>query len=231
MATFDAGEGVRGESTLRPRAAARPPPLAPHSTSTAGSASMTRSAGKVTITSVPSRSFDFSVKLPPCMSTRPLTIGRPRPVPCSAVLMASEPRPNDCSTIGISSSGMPGPVSLTLRYCPPEEVQPTLTPISPPCGVNLIALESRLSTICRSARSSAQSRGRVGSIISRIVWFFALARRLQHVAAILDHVGELHRLLVELVAAGLDAREVEDLVDERRAGARREPWMSPAYSR
>ena len=29
--------------------------------------------------------------LPPCMSIRPLTIGRPRPVPCSAVLIASEP--------------------------------------------------------------------------------------------------------------------------------------------
>ena len=36
------------------------------------SASITRSGGKVTTTSVPSRSFDFSMNLPPCMSTRPL---------------------------------------------------------------------------------------------------------------------------------------------------------------
>jgi hypothetical protein len=49
-----------------------------------------------------------------------------------------------------SSSGMPGPESLTLRYCPPDEVQPTLIVISPPGGVNFTAFESRLSTIWRT---------------------------------------------------------------------------------
>src|SRR5262249_26875226 len=44
---------------------------------TGASADITRSGGKVTITSVPMRSFDFSVNVPPCRSIRLLAIGRP----------------------------------------------------------------------------------------------------------------------------------------------------------
>ena len=73
------------------------------------------------------------------------------------------------STIGISSSGMPGPVSLTLMYWPPDAVQPTFSQISPPCGVNLMAFDSRLRQICRTARSSAHSRGMSGSNTSWMV--------------------------------------------------------------
>ena len=138
---------------------------------------MPRLAGKVTITSVPSRGFDLSWKPPPWRSIRPFTIGRPRPEPCSAVLIASEPRPNEDITVPSSSSGMPGPESLTLRYCPPDEVQPTLIVISPPGGVNFTAFESRLSTIWRSARSSAQRRGRESSIRLAKVWPLLRARR------------------------------------------------------
>src|ERR1700686_458239 len=123
------------------------------------SADITRSGGKVTITSVPMRSFDFSENVPPCRSIRLLAIGSPRPAPCSADLIELEPWPNEASTIGISSSAMPEPVSLTLRYCPPDAVQPTFSQISPPCGVNLIEFDSRLSTIWRVARSSPQIRG------------------------------------------------------------------------
>src|SRR6266508_6218487 len=108
------------------------------------SADMTRSGGKVTTISVPMRSFDLSANVPPCRSTRFLAIGRPRPAPCSADLIELEPCPNEASTIGISSSGMPGPVSLQLRYWPPDAVQPTLSQISPPGAVNLMALDKRL---------------------------------------------------------------------------------------
>src|SRR5262249_40819079 len=108
------------------------------------SADITRSGGNVTMTSVPMRNFDLRVKVPPCISMRFFAIGKPRPAPCSADLIEFEPWPNDASTIGISSSGMPGPVSLTLRYCPPDAVHPTLSQISPPCGVNLMALPRRL---------------------------------------------------------------------------------------
>src|SRR5258708_40014771 len=115
------------------------------------------------MTSVPNLTLDFSLNVPPCRSTRFFAIGRPSPVPCSADLIALVPWPNEASTIGISSSGMPGPLSLTLMYCPPAAVQPTLSHTSPPCGVNLIALDNRLRQICRHARSSAQSRGRAHS--------------------------------------------------------------------
>src|ERR1700709_137371 len=94
-------------------------------------ADITRSGGKVTMTSVPIRSFDFSVNVPPCMSIRLFAIGRPRPAPCSADLIELEPCPNDASTIGISSSAMPVPVSFTLMYCPPAAVQPALSQTAP----------------------------------------------------------------------------------------------------
>src|SRR6202163_2057882 len=123
------------------------------------SAAITRSGGNVTITSVPMRSLDLSVKVPLWRWMRLFAIGSPRPAPCSADLMEFEPCPNEASTIGISSSGIPGPVSLTLRYWPPEAVQPTLSQISPPGGVNLMAFDKRLRQIWRTARSSAQSRG------------------------------------------------------------------------
>ena len=48
---------------------------------------------------------------------------------------------------------------MTLRYCPPDAVQPTFSQISPPCGVNLMEFDNRLSTIWRVARSSPQIRG------------------------------------------------------------------------
>src|SRR5580704_10248891 len=105
------------------------------------SADITRSGGKVTITSVPMRSFDLSENVPPCRSIRFFAIGRPRPAP----------------------------VSLTLMYWPPEAVQPTLSQISPPCGVNLMALDKRLRQIWRTARSSPHSFGRSGSNISWMV--------------------------------------------------------------
>ena len=40
----------------------------------AGKVSITRSGGKITMTSVPSRSLDFNVKVPPWSSTRPLRL-------------------------------------------------------------------------------------------------------------------------------------------------------------
>ena len=177
-------------------------------------AATTRSGGKVTTTSVPMRSLDLSAKVPPCRSTRLLAIGRPRPAPCSADLIEFEPWPNDASTIGISSSGMPGPVSLTLMYWPPDAVQPTLSQISPPCGVNLIAFDRRLRQIWRTARSSAQMPRQIG--LEHFVDGDAAVggAQLEQVVAILDDADQRDRLLVELVAAGLDAREIENLVDQ-----------------
>src|SRR5207244_5978115 len=69
---------------------------------------------------------------------------------------------------GVQTCALPisGPVSLTLMYWPPEAVQPTLSQTSPPDGVNLIAFDRKFRQTCRSARSSAQSRGSSGSNVS-----------------------------------------------------------------
>ena len=88
----------RGRSTP-PGRAGRAGATASGSTSTADSVSITRVAGSVTTTSVPSRGFEVSWNCPPCSSTSPFTIGRPSPEPCSAVLIASEPRPNEDRTV------------------------------------------------------------------------------------------------------------------------------------
>ncbi len=61
-------------------------------------------------------------------------------------------------------------------YWPPDAVQPTFSQISPPCGVNLIALDNRLRQIWRSARSSAHSRGRFCSYTSWMVMPRLVAR-------------------------------------------------------
>src|SRR5207237_8003189 len=50
-------------------------------------ADITPSGGKVMMNSVPIRSFDLSVNVPPCMSIRLFAIGKPRPAPCSADLI------------------------------------------------------------------------------------------------------------------------------------------------
>ena len=67
---------------------------------------------------------------------------------------------------------------------------------------------------CRTARSSAQSGGMPGSIVSWMAMPLALARSFRRWWHSSADMGELDRLLLELVAARLDAREVEDLVDE-----------------
>ena len=42
----------------------------------------------------------------------------------------------------------------------------------------------------------------------------ALRAQVQQAQAVLDDIGEADRLFVQLVAAGLDAGQVQDLVDE-----------------
>ena len=111
---------------------------------------------------------------------------------------------------------MPGPVSLIDTYCPPEPVHPTLIATEPPCGVNLIALVMRLRVTCRTARSSAQMRGKSGSSCSVMRQIAALGAHRQEPAAVLHDVGQRDRLLLQLVPAGLDPRQVEDLVDQHQ---------------
>ena len=85
--------------------------------------------------------------------------------------------------------GMPGPLSLTLMYCPPAAVQPTLSQISPPCGVNLIALDSRLRQICRH-RALVRPQPRQVVLEHLVDRDAAVARaQLQQMVAVADHAA------------------------------------------
>ncbi len=180
-------------------------------------------------TSVPIRSFDLRLNVPPCKSTRLLAIGSPSPAPCSADLIEFDPCPKEASTIGISSSGMPGPVSFTLTYCPPDAVQPALSQISPPCGVNLMALPRRLRQICRTARSSAHSRGISVSNISWMTMPRFLARSCSRCAhSLTTYASDTGSSLSSYRPASMRERSRISLIRPSRWTP--ELWMSPAYS-
>src|SRR5215813_3795935 len=90
---------------------------------------------------------------PPCSSTNFLAKVNPSPVP-SIFLALSPPTWRNSSKIFAWSSGeIPIPVSLTEISTEPSACL-ALMPIRPPSGVNLTALESRLSRICLILRSS-----------------------------------------------------------------------------
>ena len=82
----------------------------------------------------------------------------PRPTPGTANWVAVDARKNRENSWSISCAGMPMPVSLTeiATRSPPSAsgCTPRPTATRPPGGVNLIALEIRLSTACPSRTGS-----------------------------------------------------------------------------
>ena len=119
-------------------------------------------------------------------------------------------------TSGISSSGMPGPVSRIETYCPPAPVQPILIE-------DLPAVRREFDRIGQQVEHDLAHRALVhpDARQMRLDSFadgdLALARaQCEQVPAILDDAGERHGVLAQFVASGLDARQVEDLVDERQ---------------
>ena len=100
------------------------------------------------------------------------------------------------------------------RPMPPAPVGWAESVTWPPCGVNLMALLSRLIRICLTARLSAIRRG-VGGDRSGAPPAGRHSRALAHQpGAILERLLDLDRLEMQLEAAGLDLREVEDVVDD-----------------
>lgn len=82
---------------------------------------------------------------PLCSSTRDFTIGRPRPVPSWLRVKGLSTWPKAESALSICSGGMPMPVSATEIETQPDAVAGWAERVTwPPCGVNLMALLSRL---------------------------------------------------------------------------------------
>src|SRR5216683_2935085 len=99
---------------------------------------------------------------PPCSSTNFLASVSPRPVP-SCFLASSLPTWRNSSKMAAWSSGaIPIPVSVTATSTAPS-LRLAFRLIWPPSGVNLTALERRLSKTCLTLRSSPTSWSSRGS--------------------------------------------------------------------
>ena len=70
---------------------------------------------------------------------------------------------NGCSARGMSSGAMPAPLSV-MRKATPSGWRLTSACTVPPAEVNLIALDNRLSSTCRSRTVSASTVGRLSPI-------------------------------------------------------------------
>ena len=83
----------------------------------------------------------------------------------------------------------------------------------PPAGVNFTALDSRLSTICLSARRSAR-RPSSGEILRDQFELLVLRARRDDAHGFRQQAVEVELLEIEADAAGLDLRHVENVVDD-----------------
>ena len=104
-----------------------------------------------------------------------------------------------------------------------------------PSAVNLIALQTRLVSTWRSrAESPRTSAGTLGTIASRELEALLVRPRGEHPAGPLDRLAQVEVGRLELELAGLDLREVEDVVDDRQqrlAGGARSPRRTRAARR
>ena len=108
---------------------------------------------------------------------------------------------------------MPTPVSITRSSNPRARRAGDVTVIRPPSGVNLMALDSRLLSICCTRAWSWCIGGRSGWIcISRSMFFFSVSgRAMSHWAPITCSIAEVGQ--PDLHLAALDLGQVEDVVD------------------
>jgi hypothetical protein len=97
---------------------------------------------------------------------------------------------------------------------PPSAVSSKVTRISPPSGENLIALESRLSVICVSARLSVRSTGRLSAVERRRSCrvFETCGETISMLA--LTTSSTVISIFLQRELLRLDARDVENIVHD-----------------
>ncbi len=161
---------------------------------------------------------------PPIAATRRAAIESPRPVPPNSRVVEGSTCSNASKIRCCLSCGMPMPVSATAKRSVASSGAPASASTSTstsPRFVNLIALPTRLTITCLSARGVARHERRHAGRDARDELEALLVRahpeRAQRVAHQLPHF-EWRRGQLEL--AGLDAREVEQVADqaEQRLG-------------
>ena len=107
---------------------------------------------------------------------------------------------------------MPMPVSAIISTMESSSTRLRTTTV-PPSGVNFTALDSRLTMICLTARRSATTE-MASSISASSVRFLSSARAGDDAQRFRQRLRQVELLHVELHAAGLDLRHVEDVVDD-----------------
>src|SRR5882724_7079008 len=152
---------------------------------------------------------------PPWSSTNRRVSVSPSPVP-SCFRAWSVPTWLNASKIFAWSSGaIPAPVSVT-DILTKESSRSARTSTRPPSGVNLTALERRLSTTCRTLRSSATKSSRV--LVHLEAERDAVASRplAQEGEGGLKRRRQVEGSQLQLHAPGLHLGQVQDVVDERQ---------------
>lgn len=152
-------EAVHGVLGVIPRGEAKLLSTAAEAAQSSTPTVISRWDGKRTRTVVPrSRALSISSD-PPCNSTSALVSGRPSPVPSWRRVNDPPTWTKGSKAVAMSSAAMPIPVSETRIKRPSPGSTLAVKATVPPEGVNLIAFESRLISICFSLRSSARNEG------------------------------------------------------------------------
>src|SRR5688500_3162427 len=128
-----------------------------------------RAAGNRIETVVPTFNSLSIVSCAPCSRAMEFTSGSPRPTPSKLRANAVSTCSNGFRMRGMSSLAMPMPSSATANTTPLCGSGPaglTLISMLPPFGLNLIALPTRLISICFSMRPSTWSRSVTGSTLT-----------------------------------------------------------------
>ena len=140
----------------------------------------------------------------------------PSPVPPTRCALPSCVKAS--KTAACSGSGMPGPVSETLKcrrhLSPSMASRPTRIWISP-CSVYLTAFDIRLPTHLAQAQHVALDGGRHGRLdAADELELLALGAAGEQLPDLLGELADVERLADQVHLAGLDLRVVEDVVDD-----------------
>ena len=164
---------------------------------------------------------DATVRSPPIMRASWRLIARPRPVPPKRRVVDASACWKDSNRRARSFSAMPMPVSATSKrtsVAPPSSRPSHVTStVTSPSGVNFTALDSRLVSTCASRPRSPRDRARdLVAEEDRQLQALAVRGRGDDVGGRLDDLAQVERALLQLQVAGLDLRDVQDVVDDRQ---------------
>ncbi len=179
-----------------------------------GALGTTRDFGRITEASVPAPTLLRNSKRPPCSSASPVTIGRPRPVPQSRILSASDPCPNALKTRGNLLFRNTGAVVANGQdgFAAGEDSSP---------NCDNAVLRREFDRIRDQVQANLPQRALIGENTRHIrleigdeAQLLGLRVKPQKPDAFLCDIAEIEHFFRKLVAAGLDPGKVENLIDE-----------------